>query len=660
MNRITLIGKPNSGKSSLFNLLTGLNQKVGNYAGVTVEKKTGNFEGYEIIDLPGLNSLWTNTVDEEISRAYIIKQLDHNNPVLFIANANQLHDNLILFSELADLQIPMILVINFIDELKKNNKTLAVNQLEDRLNCKVICMNSRTGEGLDTIKNSINSSDYRTPNSFCRSHYDSVAGDEVRNSYILNLEKNKSVLTEEDLAKMDTDFAHRQMLINNILNGVISTTDSLDKLQNRTRKIDNVLLHPFWGILIFLAVMLIVFQSVFTLSTYPMDWIDMLFAYLSESVDSNISIPWIADLIGNGVLPGLGGVLIFIPQIAILFFLLGVLENSGYLSRISNLSDGFLQKFGLSGKSIIPLMSSWACAIPAIMSARTIDDPKERLTLILVTPLMTCAARLPVYTILIAILIPASETGFLDMRGLALLGLYLIGIVATLIIALIYSKRSKLHTNNLWTLEMPLYRIPNWRNVFYNMYIKTKSFVVEAGKIIFLISIVLWFLASFSPKSQEFLDQKYNEYSQLEHASEISREAVELEYSYAGYMGKIIEPVIKPLGYDWKIGIALISSFAAREVFVGTLSTIYSVGSEDEEPIIQRLRNEVNIQTGKPQFNRATSISLLLFYVFALQCMSTLAIVKKETGQWKYAVFQFVAFTLLAYVAAFVSFQLLN
>jgi ferrous iron transport protein B len=389
-----------------------------------------------------------------------------------------------------------------------------------------------------------------------------------------------------------------------------------------------------------------------------MDAIDNLFAHLSELTKDNISPNWLADLTANGILPGLGGVLIFIPQIAILFFLLGILEHTGYLSRISNISDRFLQKFGLSGKSIIPLMSSWACAIPAIMSARSIEDPKERIAVILAAPLMTCSARLPVYTILIAVLVPQSHTGILDARGLILLSLYLIGVISTLLVALYISKRSKISSESIWTLELPLYRLPNWRNVFYNMYLKTKTFVVEAGKIIFLISIVLWLLASFSPKNQDFIDQKYSEYLSEHKDSEINKESIALEYSYAGYLGKFIEPLIRPLGYDWKIGIALITSFAAREVFVGTLSTIYSVGSEDEGPIVNKLRNEINLKTGGKRFDKPTSVSLLLFYVFALQCMSTIAIVKKETGRWKYAILQFVIFTAMAYFFAFIGYRL--
>jgi len=659
MNKIALVGKPNSGKSSLFNLLTGLNQKIGNYAGVTVEKKTGEFAGIEITDLPGLNSLWANTAEEQISQSFILNLVHDQTPVLFVANANQLSDSLVLFSEIADLQIPMILVVNFMDEFERNKSSIDVPYLESRLNCRVVLMNSKKGTGIENLKKVLESGDIRIANSFCRSLYCDYNADVIENNYINELLDYDRHFDADSISQLDQDFAQRQLLINNILKGTVQYNEADDALRKRTRRLDNVLLHPIYGAIIFLAVMLLVFQSVFTFSTYPMEWIDSFFAMASEYVNNNVNIGWFSELIAEGIIPGLAGVLIFIPQIAILFFLLGILENTGYLSRISNLSDSFLQKFGLSGKSIIPLMSSWACAIPAIMSTRTIDDPKERMAVIMASPLMTCSARLPVYTILIAVLIPPSKFAFFDVRGLVLLGLYLLGLVSTLLVAYFFNRRSKISSASLWTLEMPMYRSPNWRNVFYNMYLKTRSFVIEAGKVIFLISIVLWLLASTSPRSDKFLDQKFSEYQQKYTDVPVSREAVELEYSFAGYMGKVIEPVIKPLGYDWKIGIALIASFAAREVFVGTLSTIYSVGSDEEQPVIQRLKKERNMRTGELQFNTATSVSLLLFYVFALQCMSTLAVVRKETGHWKYPMFQFFAFTALAYIVSLIVYQLM-
>lgn len=661
MNKIALVGKPNSGKSSLFNLLTGLNQKVGNYSGVTVEKKSGFLKDIEITDLPGLNSLWADTVEEQISQSFILNLIHDKIPVVLVCNANHLRDNLVLFSEVADLQIPMILVINFMDEFQRSKSSIDIEALQARLGCPVCLMNSKKGTGLDNIKQLIQSKSFKVPNSFCKSSYDVFNQDALSNEYVSNLLTNEQELTEDKLAMIEKDFAQREMLISKILSsGILVYDEQNDILRQRTSRLDRVLLHPFWGIIIFLAVMFLVFQAVFSFSTYPMDWIDQLFAWLSGVVNDNLQSGWFSDLISDGILPGLAGVMIFIPQIAILFLLLGILENTGYLSRISNISDAFLQKFGLSGKSVIPLMSSWACAIPAIMSTRTIDDQRERLSVIFAAPLMTCSARLPVYTILIAVLVPEEDIGFFGLRGLILLMLYLLGLAATLVIAYIVSRKSQYKSTGLWTLEMPNYRSPNWRNVFYNMYLKTRSFVVEAGKVIFTISIVLWLLATNSPKNEEFFETKFKEYQELSSNTDISMDAVRLEYSYAGYLGKIVEPAIKPLGYDWKIGIALISSFAAREVFVGTLSTIYSVGSEDEQPVIERLKKEVDLKTGEPRYDTATNISLLLFYVFALQCMSTLAIVRKETGNWKFAFMQFFVFTLIAYVFALAAYQILK
>ncbi len=652
MKQFALVGKPNAGKSSLFNLLTGLNQKIGNYSGVTIEKKSGVVDGIRVVDLPGIRTLKSVTAEELIPKATILEYAETKEPVLFVCNGMLLEDNLMLFTEIADLQIPMILVINFKDDLQKNNIEIDIAQMAVQIGCPVMLMNSRNGEGMDELKQAIKESKFQVPNAVCRSLYDEFSKDIVGNNFqaiLTTTSSNQSQIFENDFIK-------RQKIVNNIIESTTTSLANRNDFLDTSRSIDKILLHPVWGLLIFLGVILVLFQSVFYLSSYPMDLIDAGFAGLSELATSNISSEWLSSLVSDGIIAGLGGVLIFIPQIAILFFLLSVLEQSGYLSRISFLSDRVLSKFGLSGQSVIPLMSSWACAIPAIMSAKTITDSKERMAVIFAAPLMTCAARLPVYTILIAIMFPAEGTGFFNPQGLLLFGLYLLGLVATLLVAYLAQRRSTLKTVPLFSLEMPVYRVPNWRNVFYNVYQKTKSFVVDAGKVIFVVSIVLWFLLSYSPRNQNFLDQKFQT-AQAENAElPISRDAFDLEYSYAGYMGKFIEPVIKPLGFDWKIGIAIISSFAAREVFVGALSTIYSVGSEDEGLVKTRMQNEINLDTGKKRFNFATCISLLLFYVFALQCMSTLAIVRKEVGNWKYPVMQFVIMLVMAYVAAWMGY----
>jgi len=653
MKKFALVGKANSGKSSLFNLLTGLNQKIGNYAGVTVEKKGGQFSGFEVVDLPGIKSLKTLSLEEEISRNNILEFAENKTPIVFVANGMQLEDSLMLFSEVADLQVPILVVINFKDDLEKANVEIDTNQLSNLLGCQVVLMNSRSGEGFQHLEKAIKTKNFKTPHAVCRSLYDDFENGQIVNNYkqlILSVTKNN-----EDQIK--NDYFKRQKIVGSIVRDATNDIKNTSQFLEQSKRWDKVLLHPIFGILIFLLTILVVFQAVFYLADIPMGWIDGFFAAASEWAANNIPIPWLADMFSNGILPGLGGVLIFIPQIAILFFLLGLLEHSGYLSRISFISNRFLSKFGLSGQSVVPLMSSWACAIPAIMSTRVINDPKERMAVIFASPLMTCAARLPVYTILIAIMVPSATGGLFNPRGLLMFGLYLLGVVATLVIAWLVSRQSKVQSNDLWALELPVYRVPNWRNVLYNVYQKTKAFVVDAGKVIFIVSMVLWLLASFSPKSDDFIQDAYQ--TELANGnSNISEDAVQLEYSYAGYLGKIVEPVIAPLGYDWKIGIALISSFAAREVFVGSLATIYSVGSEEEGLIKDRMQSEINPVTGEARFNIATCISLLLFYVFALQCMSTMAIVFKETGSWKYPLIQFIVMFGLAYLFAFVGYRL--
>jgi len=652
---VALVGKPNSGKSSLFNLLTGLNQKVGNYAGVTVEKKMGSYQGQKIIDLPGINSLRITSPEEKISKQKIIEYAKTGTPLIFIANGMQLADHLMFFSEVADLQMPMALVVNFKDEMAKNQVSLNRREMENQIGCPVIQVNSRNGDGLQEVKSLISDLKFKTPHAICRSLYDEMTIAEIRNNYLADV----NLSSEKSWNDNKQEYEKRQKTVSSI---VRSTVDQgiENKYLDSSKQLDRLLLHPILGFIIFLIVMLLLFQAVFSLAAYPSDWIDTGFSILSDAARTYISIPWLADLISNGVLAGVAGVLVFIPQIAILFLLLSLLEHTGYLSRISYISDAFLRKFGLSGKSIIPLMSSWACAIPAIMSARIIDDPRERMAVIMASPLMTCSARLPVYTILIAVMFPDPSGSIITIQGFALLLLYLIGVIATLVISYIITRRSTIPANQLWTLELPVYRMPNWNNVFNTVYQKTKSFVVEAGKIIFIISMLLWVMASFSPKSADYIDAKYSEYTAEASNTSLSRESFDIEYSYVGYLGKFIEPVIKPLGYDWKIGIALVTSFAAREVFVGTLATIYSIGSEEESSIIKKLQDEVNPDTGKPIFTMATSISLLLFYVFAMQCMSTVAIVVKETSSWKLAIYQFLFMLVLAYGFAFLAYQLLS
>ncbi len=652
MSEIALVGKPNSGKSSLFNLITGLNQKIANYSGATVESKVGAFHSHKIIDLPGLNSLRTVSAEEEISRDQILEYAENKSPIIFVCNGMQLEDNLLLFSEIADLQIPALLLINFKDDLDKNHIKVDQSLLADTIGCPVVMMNSRNGDGVDDLLKAINKKTFSIPNAVCRSLYDEFEGDSLVNKYADRISNFAICDTQLD----QDDFFKRQKIIGSIVRNCISTLSNRQNFLASTKKWDRFLLHPVFGIATFLLTMLIIFQAVFYFAGIPMDWIDLGFLKLSEWSRGMLGDSWLGNMVCDGIIPGLGGVLIFIPQIAILFFLLGILEHSGYLSRISFISNRLLSKFGLSGQSVIPLMSSWACTIPAIMSARMINNPRERLAVIMASPLMTCSARLPVYTILIAIMFPGEDSGFFNLQGVLLLGLYLLGVVATLVMAYFVNRRATVESTDLWSLELPVYRIPNWRNVFYNVYLKTKAFVIDAGKVIFVVSMILWFLAGHSPKSESFFEKELAT-AKMTNPS-ISMDAVKLEYSYAGYMGKLIEPAIKPLGYDWKMGIAIISSFAAREVFVGSLATIYSVGSDEEDLIKNRLEKEINTETGERRYNNATIISLLLFYAFALQCMSTMAIVRRETNSWKYPLVQFVVMLVLAYVSAFIGYRL--
>ncbi len=649
---ILLAGNPNVGKSSLFNLLTGLKQHTGNYEGVTVEKKTGRYRDYTITDLPGLKSLWAATIDEQISARAILQGKKDNQPIIFVVSGIKLEEELLLFTQIADLQIPMILVINFKDELAANNITIDTELLSGRLNCPVLLCNSRNGDGLEAIKEVIHKNKFAVPTAFALSHYDDFSNGQYGNAYepLVRAWVGEPADTKPDLAIRDLE--KRYLVIGQLLTDTVEIPTHVEQ-QERSDRLDKVLLHPFVGTLIFLGILFVIFQSIFSFAAYPMDLIDGAFAWASSKA-AEINPSWLGDLLGNGLIPGLGGILIFIPQIAILFFFFGLLESTGYMSRISFLSDNVLKRFGLSGSSVVPIVSGLACAIPAIMSVRTVERERERLALIMAIPFMTCSARLPVYTILIALIFPDGYLwGIFGYKGLALFGLYLLGTVSTLAAAWLISRWKEPAEDPIWIMEMPLYRSPHWRRVFSDMFLKTKAFVVGAGKIILIFSLILWFLSAFSPHDQDFIDQKVVEQTEVDSAS------VALEYSYAGYIGKTIEPVIAPLGYDWKIGIALLSSFAAREIFVGTLATIYSIGSEEEGSVINRLQSEVKPGTTLPRFDIATCLSLLLFYAFALQCMSTVAIVRRETGSWKWPLIQFGAMLLVAYFSALIAYQVL-
>lgn len=648
--KIALIGNPNTGKSSIFNMLTGLRQHVGNFAGVTVDKKVGDWkvgnETHQLVDFPGIYSIYPQTKDEEVVYKVLndAKNPDFPDVVLMVLDATNLKRNLLLCSQIIDLGLPVVVLLNMWDVVKKRGIIIDVDTLSKRLGVPVIPIVARVGLGKDRLEKVVENKNFNA------SEKPLIAKFQLKN---LVDEKGKQ---EETLIRFEQ--------IEKIVSGVETLEKS--KTDNVTRQIDNWLLHPIWGYAIFLMVLAVIFQFIFHFASFPMDFIDGQFgnlsAYLSEILPKGIFV----DLLTQGIIPGIGGVLVFVPQIALLFFFIALLEESGYLSRVVFIMDKLMRPFGLNGKSVVPLMSSVACAIPGVMATRTISDWKERLITILVAPLMSCSARIPVYTLLIALVIPEKTIGgIFQLQGLVLLALYLLGIIAALGLSILLKQFVSNSSPGFLLMEIPGYKVPQWKNVGLTVWEKVRVFIVDAGKIILAISIVLWALANYSPGSTEReAIEKLKNTKEYIAASDSEKEQMEsstkLEQSYIGHLGKAIEPVISPLGYDWKIGIALITSFAAREVFVGSLSTIYAVESQDENtPLLKRMRKETTDE-GKPVFTVASGISLMVFYVFAMQCMATLAVVKRETKSWKWPIFQLIFMGALAYISAFAVFQFLS
>ena len=692
---VALIGNPNVGKTSVFNQLTGLNQQVGNYPGITVEKKIGfcklpNNIKANILDLPGTYSLNASSIDENVVIELLLNKNDKLYPdvALVVTDVENLKRNLLLFTQIKDLEIPTILVINMADRMEQKGITLNIPYLEEHLKTKIALVSSRKGFGIEELKKLIIT--YKTISSepcLNASVIDNEYFDSLRKAFpnqllyklwlvitqdvnFLNLERKEiqSSFTKShsDLKRLQQkETIKRYQFINDVLKEGLAVNSAVAK--DFRSKLDRVLTHKIWGYVIFFAILFIIFQSIFEWSKIPMDFIDSTFASLSSLAAEHLPAGVFTNLLSQGIIPGIGGILIFIPQIAFLFLFISILEESGYMSRVVFLMDKIMRKFGLSGKSVVPLISGTACAIPAIMATRNIENWKERLITILVTPFTTCSARLPVYAIIIALVIPDEYVfGILNLQGLTLMLLYLLGFGMAILSAYVLNKVMKIKGKTFFVVEMPNYKLPMFKNVSINVIEKTKAFVSGAGKIILAISIVLWFMASYGP-GKNFNDADAIIRAKIENSTlgepEMNNKiaSYKLENSYIGIMGKAIEPAISPLGYDWKIGIAIISSFAAREVFVGTLATIYSVGGTDNEDTIKnKMAAEVHPVTGKKIFNFASGISLLLFYAFALQCASTLAITKKETNSWKWPLGQLIFMSGFAYVVALVAFQLLK
>ncbi len=681
VKRVALVGNPNSGKSSLFNQLTGLNQKIGNFPGVTVDKKSGicllsNNEKIEIIDLPGTYSIYPKSNDETVVSDILLNKKDDLFPdiLVVVLDSSNLKRNLLLFTQMKDLGLPVILALNMVDMADRMGLGFDLKLLEKELDAPIISINAREGEGIEELKKAFEKESKPSGNTFF--DVTELAKDGIT-AYLAEHPEDTSywalqqITTQGKIANPDSvqakDTTLRYGKINRLVKQVEVKKEGVG-LKLYSDKIDRILTHKIWGYVIFLSVLFVMFQAIFAWASWPMDLIDVVFSELSVWLSTNLPQGVFTDLLAKGLVPGIGGVLRFIPQIAILFAFISLLEESGYMARVVFLMDKIMRKFGLNGKSVVPLISSVACAIPAIMATRTIENWKERMITIFVTPLMSCSARLPVYTILIALVIPDEYLfGVFNMQGLVLLSLYLLGFIAVLISAYILKLVMKTTERSFLIMELPTYKTPRWKNVGLTILEKVKTFSFEAGKIIVAVSIVLWVLATYGPgdniaNAEEHVKASLvgTQYTEAELNDKVA--SYKLENSYVAKLGKGIEPMIRPLGFNWKVGIALVTSFAAREVFVGTMSTIYSIESADGDvnTIKERMRKEINPETGEPYFTLAVGLSLMVFYVFAMQCMSTLAITYRETKGWKWPALQTIYMSGLAYVLSLLTFNLFS
>lgn len=699
---IALVGNPNSGKSSLFNCLTGLNQKVGNFPGVTVDKKTGTASISEtieanVIDLPGTYSLYPRRLDEWVSYKVLLNQDKEikADVIVVVADASNLKRNLLFCTQIIDLKVPMVIVLTMMDLAKRKGIKIDIGELERELGVPVVAVNPRKEKGIGQLKKIIEQTAHQLYQAPVRNFIENkqlatesiedvqkvfpALSDYTAMHYLMNHESfdlNAQMQDTIENIERKHNFNHtktqaeeilqRYTRIKHVMQVAVSEPDPLQKTLF-TEKLDDVLLHRRWGYAILFVVLFLLFQSVFWLAQYPMDWIDSGFAKLNSSLSSILPGTWWSNLLTQGLLAGLSGILVFVPQIMILFGLVTLLEDTGYMARISFLTDRLMRSVGLNGKSVMPMISGFACAVPAIMSARNIENRKERLLTILITPLMSCSARLPVYTILIGLVIPRTYLfGFLGLQALVMMGLYVLGVIMALTVSFVAKHFIKFKEKSFFILELPTYRSPRWKNIVQTMINKAKVFVFDAGRVIMIISLILWALSSYGPSKR--MAAVNSQYEQLKsqsaaHPDELEKQyhSAQLENSYAGILGKSIEPAITPLGYDWKIGIALITSFAAREVFVGTMATLYSVGDDDQNSLkLQDKMKAAKKRDGTPLYTLATGVSLMIFYLFAMQCMSTLAVVRRETKSWKWPVIQLIYMTGLAYVMSLIAYQLLK
>jgi ferrous iron transport protein B len=699
--RVALVGNPNTGKSTLFNALTGLNQKIGNFPGVTVDKKIGYSQlpdgrQAEIIDLPGTYSLYPKSKDESIVFSVLAEKNTELTPdlVVVIIDATNLKRNLLLYTQVADLKIPVIIALNMMDQAKKAKIEIDVELLSQRLGVPIVPVSARKLEGIEQLKNIISyankfalqqdsidvkaiapqiiasiSSEFKTDNPYfalqlAHQHETLKFLTPAQSDRIEELEKEHSFHSQKAQA---SETIARYNYINDVLYDTVHTPVTAHD-ESVSNKIDKVLTHRVFGFIIFMSVLLFMFQSIFAWSAYPMSLIEDLFVWIEGGLRHVLPGGPLADLLIDGVVAGLSGVMVFIPQIAILFAFISILEDTGYMSRVTFMMDKIMRKVGLNGKSVVPLIGGFACAVPSIMSTRTIENWKDRMITIMVTPLVACSARLPVYTLLISLVVPHKNVWWIfNLQGLALTGMYVLSLLSAVIVAYVMKFVLKARERGYFIMELPVYRMPRWNNVLFSMYERSKTFVLQAGKVIIAVSVILWVLSSYGPGDRfKKIEQTYSQpqYTKTMTPDSLARviSTEKLENSYAGVLGHTIEPVIKPLGFDWKIGIALITSFAAREVFVGTMATIYSVeGDADKIDSVQdKMRNAKNPNTGGPVFTLGVAFSLMMFYAFAMQCASTVAVVYRETKDWRWPAAQFAYMTVLAYGAAFLAYHLLK
>ena len=616
---VALAGPPNSGKTTLFNRLTGLRQKVANYPGVTVEKHIGEVRSggqvlADLVDLPGIHGFSARTLDEKITKEVLEGQVDgvkKPDAVIMVTDSTRLENQLMLVEQVLELNLPTLLVLNMSDELKDRGGSVNATALAKRLGVQVVWTNGRTGEGTEEITEYI--SQLKRGNST-----QSKVSDVLRNS---SQSRTLPVLER---------FSKRKKTVKEVVSQVDFVPPKPSAISGH---LDSLVLHKIWGPMIFFAVVILVFQSIFTWAVPLMDGIQFLIEVSGSWISSVLADTWFRSLLIDGIWAGVGSVVVFLPQILILFLFIGILEDSGYMARAAVIADRVMYRIGLQGRAFLPLLSGYACAVPAILSARTIEDDRDRLATIFVTPFMTCSARLPVYVLLIAAFIPneAFLGSFLSQRTVALILLYALGIIAAVITAFILKRTLLKAESSTFLMELPPYRLPSLQTLGLRLLDRGRIFLTRVGKIIFTVTIILWFLTQF-PRTEFGAPQ-------------------DIEQSALGQIGHVIEPVIAPLGFDWRIGIGLVTSLAAREVIVGTLGTIYGIETADEESL--DLQSALQESLSFP-----AAMGLLVFFAFALQCMSTVATVKRETGGWKWPSFQFLYMLALGYFGAFLAFRL--